>query len=146
MKVKIQWFDNFFIIFFQENLPEAVMNPFLALGDETLKSMRQELDDELTDSDSSSSSESDTGSKKEPKPEMEMESSEDSLTSEMPKGYIELVKEWVAEFQAYFLQIVHLFPMLDKNHSTTFPPISTKVNLKKLISTEMPYLMPGFLS
>jgi len=70
----------------QENLPEAVMNPFLALGDETLKSMRQELDDELTDSDSSSSSESDTGSKKEPKPEMEMESSEDSLTSEMPKG------------------------------------------------------------
>ena len=90
MKVKIQWFDNFFIIFFQENLPEAVMNPFLALGDETLKSMRQELDDELTDSDSSSSSESDSGSKKDPKPEVE--SSEDSLTSEMPKGCLELVK------------------------------------------------------
>ena len=67
------------------------MNPFLAMGDETLKSMRQELDDELTDSDSSSSSESEAGSKKEPKPEME--SSEDSLTSEMPKGYIGLVKE-----------------------------------------------------
>ena len=84
MKVKIQLFDNFFFFNFQENLPEAVMNPFLALGDETLKSMRQELDDELTDSDSSSSSESDAGSKKEPKPETE--SSEDSLTSEMPKG------------------------------------------------------------
>jgi hypothetical protein len=61
------------------------MNPFLALGDETLKSMRQELDDELTDSDSSSSSESDPGEVK-GKPEPEMESSEDSLTSEMPKG------------------------------------------------------------
>ena len=119
------------------------MNPFLALGDETLKSMRQELDDELTDSDSSSSSESDAGSKKEPKPEME--SSEDSLTSEMPKGYIELVKEWVAECRPSFSQIVHLFPILDKNHST-FPPISTKINLKKLISNEMPDLMPGFLS
>ena len=89
MKVKIQWLDNFFLNF-QENLPEAVMNPFLALGDETLKSMRQELDDELTDSDSSSSSESDSGSKKDPKPEVE--SSEDSLTSEMPKGCLELVK------------------------------------------------------
>ena len=82
-------------LIFQENLPEAVMNPFLAMGDETLKSMRQELDDELTDSDSSSSSESEAGSKKEPKPEME--SSEDSLTSEMPKGYIEFVKEWVTK-------------------------------------------------
>ena len=48
------------------------------------------------------------------------------------------------EFQPSFSQFVHLFPILDKNQSS-FPTISTKINLKKLISTEMPGLMTGFL-
>jgi len=66
-----------------ESLPEAVMNPFLAFSDETLKDMGNEIDDELS-SDSSSDSEPDVTNAKDPG--QLLESSEDSLTGEMPKG------------------------------------------------------------
>ena len=51
---------------------------------------------------------------------------------------VELVTEWVVKSQPSFKQILHTYiPHIRQNH-LNFPPISIKVNPKKLISTEMP--------